>query len=321
MLPSVTIIGARGRFGRAAVSAFAAAGWRVKAFARTWPQTETAPAFETITGDAFDVASLTAACRGADVIVNALNSPYPRWQQDLPRLTGAIIAAATANGATILLPGNVYNYGEAMPPVLREETPHRPTTRKGSLRVDMEQTYRLAAGKGIRTIVLRAGDFIEREKTGNWFDSHIANRVSKGKATYPGQLDAVHAWAYLPDMARAMVELAGIRDSLENFDEFGFEGYSLTGAELLEAIEQASGQPLEVGSMPWRLLRVLALVSPLMREVLEMRYLWDVPHQIDGTRLYDVLPRFRPTPLDQCMQDVLGLRRRERIDLRPQTVS
>ena len=31
------------------------------------------------------------------------------------------------------------------------------------------------------------------------------------------------------------------------------------------------------------------------RKLLEMRYLWDMPHQLDGTRLARLLPDFRPT--------------------------
>ena len=65
--------------------------------------------------DAFDPAQVAGAARGMDVIVNALNPPYPRWTRDLPRLTGSVIAAARESGATVMIPGNVYNYGAAMP--------------------------------------------------------------------------------------------------------------------------------------------------------------------------------------------------------------
>lgn len=169
----------------------------------------------------------------------------------------------------------------------------------------MERQF--AQASDIQTIVLRAGDFIEAECTGNWFDGHIASNVAKGSVMYPGPKDAEHAWAYLPDMARAMVGLAKNRSDLASFEGFGFPGYALTGSALISAIEQAAGRELKHRSMPWFALRVMGLVSPLMREVYEMRYLWEVPHRIDGTKLRETLPDWTPTPLAKCMQEVVHL--------------
>ena len=121
-----------------------------------------------------------------DVIVHALNPPYPAWSKAMPVLTANVITAASQCGATVMIPGNVYNFGEAMPAVLSESTAHAPTTRKGRLREQMEKAF---AASNVQTIVLRAGDFIDAEQSGNWFDGHIANKVSKGSIMYPGPTD------------------------------------------------------------------------------------------------------------------------------------
>lgn len=49
----------------------------------------------------------------------------------------------------------------------------------------------------------------------------------------------------------------------------------------------------------------MGLFSPLLREVVEMRYLWNVPHALDGTKLRAALPAFAPTPLAEAMRAVL----------------
>ena len=302
----ITILGAKGRFGRAAVDAFLTAGWRVRAFARSWEGAAGRVDAELIAGDAFDASALASAAKGCDVIVHALNPPYPRWTRDLPRLTANVIEAAKATGATVIIPGNVYNYGEVMPERLAEDTPHSPTTRKGRLRDEMEQTFASAGDDGVQTIILRAGDFIEREKTGNWFDSHIAANVARGRAIYPGPLDRVHAWAYLPDMARAMVGLAEKRAAFAVFEQFGFPGYALTGQTLVDAMARASGRTLKVKGLPWPMIRLLGLIMPQMREVAEMAYLWHTPHAIDGAKLAAALPDLQATPLDIAIADALG---------------
>jgi len=302
----VIILGAKGRFGRAAVNAFLAAGWKVRAFARSWDGVNANTPVEKISGDAFNADTLAKAATDCDVIVNALNPPYPLWRRDIPRTTAAVIHAARTTGATVMIPGNVYNYGADMPERPNELTEHAPTTLKGCLREEMERAYAKATNSGVRTIVLRAGDFIEREKTGNWFDSHIAGSLHKGSVMYPAPLDRVHAWAYLPDAARAMVGLAEKRADFAPFECFNFAGYEMTGQELVSALEQACGHPLKVKGMPWPLIKVLGLVMPQMREVVEMRYLWSTPHALDGGKLAKALPDFIPTPLSLALAEAIG---------------
>lgn len=300
-MASVIVLGAKGRFGRAAAAAFAAAGWSVTELARSWP--EDGAGTRRVTVDVADTAALTRAVMAHEVIVNALNPPYPDWAVQVPLMTDAVLAAARASGATVMIPGNVYNYGAAMPPVLREDTAWEAQTRKGGIRIRMEDAFR---DSGVPTIVLRGGDFLEPARTGNWFDSHIAAKAWSGKMTYPGQRDVIHTWAYLPDMARAMVGLAEIRAQFDRFEEFGFAGYALDGAALVRAVEAAIGQRMRVTSMPWPVLRLLGLFSPQIREVMEMRYLWNVPHRIDGSKLTAALPEFQPTPLDQAIAACLA---------------
>ena len=301
-MQKVLILGATGRFGRAAATAFQDAGWHVTQTARRWSEAGAGR----VTLDPSDAAAVTEAAQGQDVIVNAVNPPYPDWSVVVPRLTRSVIAAAKATGATVMIPGNLYNYGAAMPEVLREDTPWTAQTRKGAIRIRMESAYRDA---GVRTTVLRGGDFLEAEPSGNWFDAHIAVRAWEGKVMYPGPRNIVHAWAWLPDMAAAMAALADRRDAFDPFVEFGFEGYALTGDDLIALIEQAVGRPVRVRGMPWPMVRAMGLVSPLMREVVEMRYMWRVPHRVDGTRLSQVLPDLPSTPPAQAIAAALAARK------------
>ena len=298
-MKKVVVLGATGRFGRAAVTAFSDAGWEVTGTARHWPM----PDAQHVIVDPADAEALSAVARGQDVIVNALNPPYPDWAKEVPRFTKAVIAATRSSGATVMIPGNVYNYGAAMPERLHEDTAWNAHTRKGAIRVRMEHAYRDA---GVRTIVLRGGDFLEAAQSGNWFDAQIAAKAWAGRVMYPGPRDVVHEWAWLPDMARAMVGLAEQRADFAPFEEFGFAGFALTGNDLVDLIERAVGRSCRVNGMPWPVVRMMALVSPLMREVSEMRYLWRVPHAIDGSKLAQALPDFIPTPAPEAIATALA---------------
>lgn len=294
------ILGAAGRFGRHATAEFAASGWQVRALVR--PGRAPIPGAETIHGDAADADVVTRAAFGADVIVQACNPRYTDWGSRLRPLTHAASAAAIAADAVLLVPGSVYPYGNALPPVLTEATPHAATFGKPLIRARLEAALRAACDRGMRCILLRAGDFLDDRPTGNWFESHIAVQVGKGRIAYPGPLGLDHAWAYLPDLARAARMLADRRADLPAFAAYGFEGYAVTGAELIGLVAQAAGRPMRAAAFPWPLLQIGSLVSPMMREVLEMRYLWNRPHRIDGAALAAVLPDFTPTPALQAIR-------------------
>lgn len=306
MSKSIIILGAGGRFGRAACNAFLDAGWQVHALVRNPIRSKTPEGVKRVLGDALDRESLEKACAGMDVIINTVNPAYELWEKQLPIITENVIAAAVSSGATVVIPGNVYNYGEGMPEVLKETSPHVAGTRKGKLRIEMELAYRAAVSRGVRTIILRSGDYIEREKSGNWFDSQITPKAAAGKFVYPGRTDIVHAWAYLPDKARALVHLLEKREELAPFDEFGYEGFSVSGDELRLAVQKATGVPQKFKSFPWLLVRFIALFSAHIREVLEMRYLWNKPHRVDGSKLDATIPGFKPTPIDEALKQVFS---------------
>ena len=107
----------------------------------------------------------------------------------------------------------------------------RPTSHKGVLRVALETRLREA---GIRAIVLRAGDFFGGDSSGSWFDRVITRYVEHGRLTYPGPLDVVHEWAYLPDLVAAMVPIVEARAQFDEFETFGFPGHAVTGAEFVQ---------------------------------------------------------------------------------------
>jgi nucleoside-diphosphate-sugar epimerase len=113
-------------------------------------------------------------------------------------LTRCAIETARRVGAILMFPGNVYNFGKKMPELLQESTAQTPSTRKGRIRVELENLLREVAGSGLRSVVIRAGDFFGGPGRGSWFDLIIAKSLRKGIAVYPGPLHAIHAWAYCP---------------------------------------------------------------------------------------------------------------------------
>ena len=312
---SVLILGARGRLGLATTRAFAQDGWRVHAQVRPDarpPADPALPGVEWLRIDCQDTAALSRAAAGAQVIVHAMNPPYThaQWRKQSPVLLAGAIRVAQSLQACLMYPGNVYNYGKAMPEVLREDTLQRADTVKGQIRLAMERRLAQATADGsLQAVVIRAGDFFG-SGSGSWFDQLIATRLKEGRMAYPGTMAVATPWAYLPDLAQCFVAVAAKRYLLRPFDTVHFAGHRLTGGDwqqLLTSIAQARGwlpekAPLKTGTLPWGLIRLAGVVKPTWGALAEMRYLWQRPHRLDNRKLVTLLGAEPHTPLAVAVQ-------------------
>ena len=166
------VLGATGGFGSEMARRLMAHGWQVRALNRNPAKIHKPIAgVDWRAGDAMNRDDVVAAAEGAALIVHAVNPPgYRGWRGlALPMLENTI-AAAEAAGARILFPGTVYNYGPDAFPLIAEDAPQRPTTRKGAIRVEMEARLRAASERGVRVLILRGGD---------WFGSSNQNLTLK----------------------------------------------------------------------------------------------------------------------------------------------
>lgn len=303
---SVLILGANGRFGQCVKEAFRQAGWHVYAQSRS-PASGHQIGVTPVTCDALDVDAILRTCAGnIQVVVNALNPLYTEWETRLLPLADAALRIAREADALLMLPGNVYNFGSKLPAVLSEDTPQIGDTPKAKIRITLEDNMRAAAEKGVRSVVIRGGDFLGGDRPGTWMDLVIAKDLAKGRVVYPGPLDLNHAWAYLPDFAKVFVAVAERRAQLAPFDVFHYAGLTLSGGELISALEATIGHPLKAGKMPWWLLRLASPFSPMMRAVTEMKYLWDRPHSLSEARLRKLIGPVPRTDIAKVLQSVLA---------------
>ena len=304
------VIGATGGIGGETAKALIRAGWRVRAATRNPERARRDFAalgpIEWCHGDAMREADIVAAATGVRLIVHAANPPgYRNWRGlALPMLKSAI-AAAKASGARLVLIGTVYNFGPDAGSLLDERSPQHPLTRKGRIRVEMEEMLQAAAREGVRSLVVRAGDFFGPEAPSAWFNTAMVQRGKPVRfVVYPGRHNVGHAFAYLPDLALAVTRLAEIEARLGHFEVVHFAGHWLErGVEIAEAIRRVAGKPrAPILPFPAALLYLAAPFSTLFREMIEMRYLWRVPLRLDNRKLEALIGPEPHTPLDDAVR-------------------
>ncbi|WP_442920587.1 NAD(P)H-binding protein [Massilia sp. S19_KUP03_FR1] len=177
-----------------------ARGWRVQAMHRA-PQSvaEKEDGLQWCVGDAMNQQDVISAAQGVALIVHAVNPPgYRNWDALVLPMLDNTIAAARLSGARILLPGTVHNFGPDVFPLIEEDAPQNPRTRKAAIRVEMEARMQASAATGVRTLIVRSGDFFGPNVGNSWFSQGLVKPGIPFLQTYANLTEARFFCRWIP---------------------------------------------------------------------------------------------------------------------------
>ena len=312
------VIGLTGSLGREAAGALLRHGWQVRALHRdpsaAASSSNVPNSVQWVKGDAMQSSDVVEAARGTELIVHAANPPnYRNWRGlALPMLDNTIAAARISN-ARILMPATIYNFGANAPSVVTESSPQIPTSRKGQVRVEMELKLQKASLEGVRSIVVRAGDFFGPGAGNSWLTRGMVMSRDRARSVYyPGPAEVGHAWAYLPDLAETMARLIDCGRPMSAYEMFHFRGHWFDrGAEMAEGACRALNISKDrIKQFPWWAVKLGSPFVNAFHEMLEMRYLWQVSLQLGNSKLRTFIDAEAHTPLETALAATLDGRPR-----------
>lgn len=261
------------------------------------------PGIEHVALDATDSERLIEAARGAAAIYSCAAPPYHRWASRWPPLASSLCAAAEATGAVLVMLGNLYGYGPVDGP-MTEELPLAATGPKGRVRAAVWEQARTLHEQGrIKAVEVRASDFFGPGVTdGGHLAARVVPHVLRGKPVSSlGDPDAPHSWSYLPDVARALVEVAGEERAWGRAWHVPTEP-ALSTRQMVDRLADRSGTgPVAVRRLPPAVLGLVSVLSPLIRELKEIRYQFDGPFVVDSSA-YEAGFAVRATPVEEQVE-------------------
>jgi nucleoside-diphosphate-sugar epimerase len=278
----ICVLGAAGALGSACVRAAVQAGYHTRALLRT-PRPGLFPeSAQVVPCDAQDSNSVARAAEGCGALLYCVNAPLARWQTDLPRMLRTACEACHSTGARLVFPGNVWSYGPCAPGELVDETrPLTPTSRKGRVRAQLEQTL---AGSGIAYVCARLPEFygpnVANPLMGAPFRCALARRPILWLG---GPLDVTVEYIFIDDAARDMLELTRADDVLGQ--TFHVPGVAHTSPRaFFTLVQRTAASSAGVYGLLRPTLRAAALVSRPAREFLDIAHLWAAPVLLNGSR-------------------------------------
>ncbi|MEV4011954.1 NAD-dependent epimerase/dehydratase family protein [Nonomuraea angiospora] len=259
-----------------------------------------------VAADVSDKTRLTEIAKGADVLYNCVSPQYHRWLTDWPPMAESLLAAAEASGAVYVMLGNLYPYGPVNGP-MTEDLPLASTSPKAQVRAKMWRDALAAHEAGrIRVTEVRGADFFG---PGSSDLSYLGNRflvpLMAGKTIqllYPA--DVPHSWTYLPDVAEALIVAGGDERA------WGRPWHVPTGDPLSfrqagERMAALLGRPApKFAQLPWPLVRMAGLFSPMIGELRHVRYQFTAPFVLDSSAFQTTFG-VAPTPTEVALKATL----------------
>jgi nucleoside-diphosphate-sugar epimerase len=237
--------------------------------------------------DVLDPASVREAIVGAGQVVLAIGFPYDArvWRTAWPRTMTNVLDACATIGARVVFVDNLYMLGPQTEP-RREDMPLTARSAKPAILSDVTRLWQAAAMAGrVRIASLRCTDFYGPDVPVSHLGTSGFGALAQGKRTVLlAPPDTPHDFAYVPDIARAVLTLLDAPD-----DAFGQVwnmpcAPTLTPRQILQLGADALGFRLRVAAIPLRLLPLLGLVSPFLREVADVGFTWDRAYVVDGSK-------------------------------------
>ncbi len=281
MTADILVFG-HGPVGRATVERLAVQGRAVRVAQRSRPQDLAAgTTFQSC--DVLDGAAVRRAVQGASQLVVAIGFAYrrPVWRANWPLAMRNLLDACEAAQARMIFVDNLYMYGPQTAP-LREDMALTESGGKPGVRAQITRQWMQAAGR-VRVAALRAPDFYGPGTGQSHLGDLAFGELASGKsAKLIVPPDMPHDFAYVPDIARAVESLLDAPD-----DAYGQAWHMpcapiRTSREILEIGARALGEKLRITALPLWAVGAMGAFSPMMREMAEMRFLWDRPYHVDA---------------------------------------
>jgi nucleoside-diphosphate-sugar epimerase len=290
-----TILGAGGAIGDELAAALIARQEAVRLVSRH-PKPMPGAA-EVIAADLATPEGALKAVSGCRVAYLLAGLPYDLkvWRELWPRIMRNVIEACKRANASLVFFDNVYMYGKVQG-AMTEETPFRPTSRKGEVRAKIATMLLEEIRSGnLTAMIARAADFYgPRVRTGISnvlvFDKFAAGQ----KAMWLVNDSVKHSFTYTPDAARSLILLAENERAWNQTWHVPTAPDPPTGREFIERAAHAFGvaPKYRVASRP--LLWVGGRFDKTIRESYEMLYQYEAEYLFDSTRFTSTFA-FKPT--------------------------
>jgi nucleoside-diphosphate-sugar epimerase len=239
------------------------------------------------------------AVEGSEVVYLTVGLPYSTkfWRKTWPLIMQNVIIACKKHHAKLVFFDNIYMYDPDLLNPMTEETPIKPSSKKGKVRQKIAQMLldEAEAGK-LKALIARAADFYGPGiKNRSVLTETVFNNLAAGKkANWVASVKYKHSYTYTPDAAKATAILGNTDDAYNQVWHLPTANNPLTGLEWIQTIANALRKEPKYMVISKTFMRIIGLFVPVMGEMVEMMYQYDRDYVFNSSKFVNYF-NFQPT--------------------------
>ena len=302
-----TILGAGGIIANETASALAKYPVDVRLVSRHPRNHGTTATF--VQADLLDLNQVRSAIEGSDVVYLVVGLPYASkiWAQQWPVIMSNVITVCRQFNCKLVYFDNVYLYG----PVsswMTEDTPIRPESRKGNVRMDIYGHLMNDIKQGyLSGLVARSADFYGPGAVNSVVDIMILDKLKQHKTPQWFLNNKVrHSFTYTKDIGQALALLGNSPDAFGQVWHLPTDKNALSMAEFTQICCEAMGQPYKMQVYTENQMKWASWFVPAVKESMELAYQFKFNYLFDSSK-FEKAFSFKPTSyLNGIRQTIAG---------------
>lgn len=264
---------------------------------------------ELMTADLYQADEVRRAVEGSKVVYVTVGFPYSTkvWQEVWPKFISNVIAACKEFNAKLVFFDNMYMYDPKYLNRMTEETPIKPSSKKGKVREEVARLIMDEVKAGTLTaLIARSADFYGPGiKSASMMNETIIKPLRVGgRANVLGSANSRHSYTYTPDAGKATALLGNTSDAWNQIWHLPTAADPFTGAQwtwLIASELEIKPRYVQVNRyMVW----ITGFITPIMKEMLEMLYQNQSDYIFDSSK-FEKRFGIKPTPYHLGIKETL----------------
>lgn len=306
------VIGATGATGQVIVAELLSRGIEVIAFGRTEEKLKKLLEEHSYhrllsykVGDLYDYSTIVEVAKDAEVIFLCVGVSYHDKEEKVLRFGETMMKAADFLGNKIVFVDGIYVYGYQVAKG-DENHPKQPHTKKGRLKVKLEQLIFSSQWARAKALIVRLPDYYGATSQNSYLQPTLEGVAANKTTIFMGNLKTPREYVYLPDAAKMIVNIA---EKEETYGEnWNIPGVGLiSGKEIIKIAREVTGNRKAVIPLTRISVRLIGLFEPFMKEVVEMMYLTEKGFVLSGEKYENRIGPIPATPYKLGIEETLCL--------------
>jgi nucleoside-diphosphate-sugar epimerase len=181
-----------------------------------------------------------------------------------------------------------------------------PHTKKGKVRVAFEKLIFDPKWSGAQAIIVRLPDYYGPTSQNAYLHPTLTGLAAGKMSIFIGDLHTRREYVYLPDAAKMIVNIALRDDSYGQNWNIPGPGV-ISGREIIELAMKATGRRQRVLPLSQTAIRLIGIIDPFMREVVEIMYLMKEPFVLSGRKYTERIGPIPATPYHIGIEETMRL--------------